>query len=270
MLLPQEVSLNREQLEVITVEEQNEKLCQDETSGDTSDLADNNSSNLVNIPSNIYSSDTNIVRTDNGYRAKLRRTLSTHRFQVCVVSFVIIDCMVVIAELLMDLRILSMEDSVTWSKGSAPPTRFPAESYYLVPDVLHSISIAILAMFVLEICFKIFAFGFDFLKLGWEMFDSVVVTVTFFLDVLLPHSHSSTNGLGLFIILRLWRVARILNGMVKSVKKQADRHVVCEKRRRENLEEELDRYRDICQQQKVTIVQMEGLLKSNGIPIPHF
>ena len=234
MLLPQEVSLNREQLEVITVEEQNEKLCQDETSGDTSDLADNNSSNLVNIPSNIYSSDTNIVRTDNGYRAKLRRTLSTHRFQVfsvymifvylflpeeyfpiqvCVVSFVIIDCMVVIAELLMDLRILSMEDSVTWSKGSAPPTRFPAESYYLVPDVLHSISIAILAMFVLEICFKIFAFGFDFLKLGWEMFDSVVVTVTFFLDVLLPHSHSSTNGLGLFIILRLWRVARILNGM---------------------------------------------------------
>ena len=65
-----------------------------------------------------------------------------------------------------------------------------------------------------EICFKMFAFGLDFLKLGWEMFDSVVVTVTFFLDVLMPHSHSSTNGLGLFIILRLWRVARILNGKI--------------------------------------------------------
>jgi len=270
MLLPQEVSLNREQSEVVTLEEENEKLCQDETSGDTPDLANNKTSNLVHVASNIYGSDTNIVRTDNGYRARLRRALSTHRFQVCVVSFVIIDCMVVIAELLMDLRILSMEDSVMWSKGSAPPTRFPAESYYLVPDVLHSISIAILAMFVLEICFKMFAFGLDFLKLGWEVFDSIVVTVTFFLDVLMPHSHSSTNGLGLFIILRLWRVARILNGMVKSVKKQADRHVVCEKRRRENLEEELDKFKEICQQQKATIIQMEGLLKSNGIAIPHF
>jgi len=57
--------------------------------------------------------------------------------------------------------------------------------------------------------------------------------------------------------------------MVKSVKKQADRHVVCEKRRRENLEEELDKYKEICQQQKATIIQMEGLLKSNGIPVPH-
>lgn len=58
--------------------------------------------------------------------------------------------------------------------------------------------------------------------------------------------------------------------MVKSVKKQADRHVVCEKRRRENLEEELDKFKEICQQQKATIIQMEGLLKSNGIAIPHF
>lgn len=82
MLLPQEVSLNREQSEVVTLEEENEKLCQDETSGDTPDLANNKTSNLVHVASNIYGSDTNIVRTDNGYRARLRRALSTHRFQV--------------------------------------------------------------------------------------------------------------------------------------------------------------------------------------------
>lgn len=54
-----------------------------------------------------------------------------------VVSFVIVDCMVVIAELLMDLRILSLlEDMGTNKKNGEKP-----EAHYLVPDVLHSISI---------------------------------------------------------------------------------------------------------------------------------
>lgn len=69
-------------------------------------------------------------------------------------------------------------------------------------------------MFLLEICVKAIAFGLAFLRLGWEIFDAVVVIVTFVLDVVLQHSHSSANGLGLFIILRLWRVARILNGIL--------------------------------------------------------
>ena len=124
--------------------------------------------------------------------------------------------MVVIAELLMDLRILGMEES---SASNFPLTKKMdldkwnrnRESDYLVPDVLHSISIAILSMFVLESLVKLFAFGAAFLKLGWEVFDTLVVIVTFVLDVVMQHSHSSTNGLGLFIILRLWRVARILN-----------------------------------------------------------
>jgi len=208
MLLPQETAQTNQQSEIVTIEEENEKLCPDENPEDSQKSLTDRTSHPMNVTAHIYTSDTNIARTDNGYRARLRRALSTHRFQVCVVSFVIIDCMIVIAELLMDLRILSMEEAVTFSA-----TRFPTESYYLVPDVLHSISIAILAMFVLEIGFKMFAFGLDFLRMGWEIFDGVVVGVTFFLDVLMPHSHSSTNGLGLFIILRLWRVARILNGI---------------------------------------------------------
>ena len=67
-------------------------------------------------------------------------------------------------------------------------------------------------MFLLEMCVKVVAFGLSFLRHGWEIFDAAVIIVTFVLDVLLQHSHSSANGLGLFIILRLWRVARILSG----------------------------------------------------------
>lgn len=56
-----------------------------------------------------------------------------------IVSFVIVDCMVVIAELLMDLRILGlMEDAGLRNNKNS---KVPIEAHYLVPDVLHSISI---------------------------------------------------------------------------------------------------------------------------------
>lgn len=55
-----------------------------------------------------------------------------------VVSFVIVDCMVVIAELLMDLRILSLMEDAGMRKNK---NKLPVEAHYLVPDVLHSISI---------------------------------------------------------------------------------------------------------------------------------
>lgn len=123
-------------------------------------------------------------------------------------------------------------------------------------------------MFLLETVIKVAAFGLSFLRMGWEIFDAVVVLVTFVLDVLMQHSHSSTNGLGLFIILRLWRVARILNGMVRSVKTQAVRRVECEKRRREALQEELLKYQQLCQRQKTVISELENLLHSHNIPLP--
>jgi hypothetical protein len=56
---------------------------------------------------------------------------------VFVVSFVIVDCMVVIAELLMDLRILGMMEEY----GMKNRNKVSLEAHYIVPDVLHSISI---------------------------------------------------------------------------------------------------------------------------------
>lgn len=123
-------------------------------------------------------------------------------------------------------------------------------------------------MFLLEMTVKIFAFGLMFFRLFWELFDMAIIIVTFVLDVMMQHSHSSTTGLGLLIILRLWRVARVLNGMVRSVKTQAVRHVECEKRRREALEEELLKYCEICRHQKHVISELENLLKTHSIPLP--
>lgn len=47
--------------------------------------------------------------------------------------------MVVIAELLMDLRILGLMEDAGLRKSKS--SKVPVEAHYLVPDVLHSISI---------------------------------------------------------------------------------------------------------------------------------
>ena len=56
--------------------------------------------------------------------------------------------------------------------------------------------------------------------------------------------------------------------MVRSVKASAVRHIECEKRRRERLEDELLKCRELVDRQRTAMAQMEELLKSHGIPFP--
>ena len=119
--------------------------------------------------------------------------------------------MITIAELLMDLRLLTVLEDLPPAQRT---NKTLLEAQYLIPDVLHSINIAILALFLLESSVEIIAFGLAFLRMGWEVFDCAIIVTTFICDVLMEHSHSTANGLGLLIIMRLWRVARILNGTI--------------------------------------------------------
>lgn len=74
-------------------------------------------------------------------------------------------------------------------------------------------SIAILTFFMMEIFFKIFVFRLEFFHHKFEILDAIVVVVSFILDVVLLFREHEFEALGLLILLRLWRVARIINGM---------------------------------------------------------
>lgn len=73
-------------------------------------------------------------------------------------------------------------------------------------------SIAILTFFMMEIFFKIFVFRLEFFHHKFEILDAIVVVVSFVLDVVLLFREHEFEALGLLILLRLWRVARIING----------------------------------------------------------
>ena len=80
-------------------------------------------------------------------------------------------------------------------------------------QVLHYMSIGILSVFMVEIMVKMFAFRLAFFKHKMEVFDALVVVVAFALDVAFAAEEGIQSAVGLLVVLRLWRVTRILNGM---------------------------------------------------------
>ncbi len=71
----------------------------------------------------------------------------------------------------------------------------------------------ILSLFMIEIMVKLWAFRLDFFRSKLEVFDALVVIISFCLDIaFLGHGEGVNAGVGLLVVLRLWRVTRILNG----------------------------------------------------------
>ena len=69
----------------------------------------------------------------------------------------------------------------------------------------------------------------------------MVVVVSWVLDIVFRNNEDAAAGVGLLIILRLWRITRIINGIVLSVQKQAEQKIEKEKHLREAVEEDLAR-----------------------------
>ena len=129
-------------------------------------------------------------------RQRLNYILHTNKFQIIIVCFVILDCLLVIAELLLDMKIIRLTDH----EGE------------MAPRVLHYSSVAVLSLFIIEIMVRIYAYRLDFFKHKMEMFDAVVVIASFVLDIVFRDNEGPESGAGLLVVLRLWRVTRILNG----------------------------------------------------------
>lgn len=88
--------------------------------------------------------------------------------------------------------------------------------------VLHGFSLAILCIFVIEIIVKLVAFRLKFFTHKFEVFDAIVVLESFILDIASLHAEETFEAFNLLIILRLWRVVRIVNGAILSSKAQSD------------------------------------------------
>lgn len=178
------------------------------------------------------------------FRSRLRKLFSSHRFQVIIICLVVLDTLLVLAELFLDFKITKQDYAV---------------------KAFHYMSFAILAFFMLEIFFKIFVFRLEFFHHKFEIMDTVVVVVSFVIDLILLFKNHHLEALGLLILLRLWRVARIINGIIISVKTHSERQILRLKQINIQLATKIQHLEFSCSEKEQEIERLNKLLRQNGL-----
>ncbi|XP_070572273.1 voltage-gated hydrogen channel 1-like [Ptychodera flava] len=197
------------------------------------------------------------------HREKILAFLNHHYVQVAIVILVLIDVVLVLAELLIDIQISTY--TPISCNGSSEETDHESDN---VGEALHYCSIAILSIFMVEISVRIYCLRLEFFKHKLEVFDAIIVVISFAFDIAYAIDPGTFNSmLGLLIIFRLWRVVRIFNGILLSVKNQAEKKVAAQKRKCAELEQELEKFRQYCSVQEKEIEMLRGELKKHGITL---
>ncbi|XP_074529388.1 voltage-gated hydrogen channel 1 [Halichoeres trimaculatus] len=181
------------------------------------------------------------------FRGALRRLYSSDRFQVAVVGLIILDAFFVLAELLIDLSVIKLEHG------------------HIAPEIFHYLSLALLTFFMVELAGKLYAYRMEFFQHKFEVFDGFVVVISFVLDIVFIFHEDAFDGMGLLILLRLWRVARIINGILVSVKTRAHQQIHKLKESYDRLVQrvtELQEHNDKLEKENQTL---QALLKKHGI-----
>lgn len=181
------------------------------------------------------------------FRDSLRRLYKTERFQIVVVCLVVLDAIFVLCELLIDLSIIQ------------------ADHHRIAPQVFHYLSLALLTFFMVELCGKIYAYRLEFLHHKFEVFDGIVVVVSFILDIVYISKEDAFDAMGLLILLRLWRVARIINGIMMSVKNRAHHKVQKLKVINENLVHQINDLKERNTKMDEENARLRVLLKQHSI-----
>jgi len=130
------------------------------------------------------------IRSQRSCLDRMGRIIDTNKFQISVVCAVAIDGFLVVGGL------LAFGDGLVSTAHA-----------------LHYATIGMLCMFIVEVGVRVLALRRQFYRRHMEVFDALVVVVTFALAVVFVKDSNVRSSVGLLILLRLWRVAKILNGL---------------------------------------------------------
>ncbi|NXV45347.1 HVCN1 protein, partial [Uria aalge] len=187
------------------------------------------------------------TRSHVSFQDMMKKLFSSHRFQILVVCLVILDALLVLGELLMDLKIIH------------------PDKYNITPKVFHYLSLSILTIFLVEVGFKVFVYRREFFHHKFEVLDGVVVVVSFILDIVLLFREHEFEAVGLLILLRLWRVARIINGIILSVKTRSEQQVSKLRQANLKLATKVEQLEHSCIEKEQEIERLNKILKQHGL-----
>ncbi|KAM8960752.1 voltage-gated hydrogen channel 1 [Pelodytes ibericus] len=181
------------------------------------------------------------------FRDALKWLFSCHKFQIVIICLVVLDALFVLIEILLDLELVGEHIN------------------HVIPEVFHYLSVSVLSFFLIEIAGKLYAFRLEFFHHKFEVFDAVIVIISFIIDIVYISREDIFSAVGLLILLRLWRVARIINGVIVSVKSRAEEKIQKMERKQETLLGKVSQLELQCAQQEQEISRLQTLLQKHNI-----
>ncbi|KAI9664513.1 MAG: hypothetical protein M1821_005959 [Bathelium mastoideum] len=161
-------------------------------------------------PSNHIAS--TLAKRNNQARHHLRRYLSSKLGHYIVLALVTVD----VASIFADLVIQTFQcERPSRGAGGGEDAKL-ADAL----EALGLVSLVISCLFLVELAASVWAFGFSYFRSKFHCFDAVVILVAFVIDVLL---HGVVEEIAsLVVILRLWRVFKIVEELSGAAEEQMD------------------------------------------------
>ncbi|KAG2162464.1 hypothetical protein VTO58DRAFT_106044 [Aureobasidium pullulans] len=148
-------------------------------------------------------------RTDSTFstaRRCTRRYLNSKFGHYAILLLVPLDCSCIFGEFV--IQILTCEGRVSESKGDA------------AQEAIGIVGLVFSCLFTLELMASIWAFGFQYFRSKFHCFDATVIVASFVIDVLLRGILEEVASL--VIILRLWRVIKIMEELSVGAQEQTE------------------------------------------------
>lgn len=182
--------------------------------------------------------------------------METNLFHVCVILLVVLDCIFVILELMIDLGELF---------GSHGLKDLAETGWALF---FHVASFLILNIFMIEFGLKIYVYQRELLNHKFEIFDALVVLVAWCLDIVLLTLDTKTAVIGvqLLILLRLWRVARIVNGIIQGIRTRSNAKLKKQKDIQTTLASENDQLKLANSKLEEELTHLRTVARKYGVP----
>lgn len=149
--------------------------------------------NWIDIFKDVFSIHRSFYHPQLSIRKKIKLFLQSNRFHALVIVFILLDIICVAGEI-----IISAEK----------------HKHHYIESLEHALKylgFIILTLFVIELLLKFIFLRKEFLGSKLEIFDAIVILISFGIEVAFLFQEL-TVAWSLVVLLRLWRLTRIING----------------------------------------------------------
>jgi len=180
-------------------------------------------------------------------RVWIGTTVESRGVQLFLFSLIVVDLLILIADLIIEAR----RDEV--GQDIDVP---------LLDTVLRWISISILFVFSVEQLLLMFAFGWRFFLHPFYVVDTVMLIGSLIIEIMFQQILA-----GFLVLIRLWRVARIIHGVVVAIKERHEQRETALLQKIMEAEAELNRGRVEIARQKLNALQHQLQLHQLQMPV---